>query len=156
MKKTKLFLFLFILIGLLAACGDNDNANNNNNDLDGLKELKVDFELPETANVGDTVELKATVTYGDELVPDAQEVNFEYWQDDDKDNSITVDSTNNEDGTYTATITLEEDDVVYSIYAHTTAHSAHTMPLKHIIVGDAELPENSDENEDHEHHNNHH
>ncbi|MGM8366052.1 FixH family protein [Virgibacillus sp. W0181] len=141
---------IILVIALLAACGDNSTNKSEENE-EELAALEVDFELPETADSNETVELKATVTYGEEFVEDAKEVNFEYWLGDDEDNSTTVESTNNGDGTYTAEVTFEEDGV-YSIYAHTTARDLHTMPKKKITVGTGKTSEdNSEKDEEHEH-----
>jgi len=130
---------------VFAACS---NDSEEVDESEELKMLEVDFELPETADVGVAVELKATVTYGDDEVTDAEQMEFEYWKDGDKDNSIFVDGENNEDGTYTAEVSFEEEGV-YEIYAHTTAESLHTMPKKEIEVGDVSGDGEADnENED--------
>lgn len=147
MHKKLWIAWIAAILMVLSACGE-DNVNE---ELPELPELKVDFELPEFADVGDTIELTATVTYGNEPVKDADEVNFEYWENDDQDNSITIDSTNHKDGTYTAEVTFEND-AVYSIYAHTTARALHTMPKRSMIVGDPDV-EISDNNDHSDHEN---
>lgn len=147
--KKHLSLILFIGLAFLVACSNNNV--NETADTEELIELHVDFEVPETAEIDETIEVTATVTYGDDLVTDADEVTFEYWIDDNKDDSQTIESTNNGDGTYTAEITLEEE-AVYSIYAHTTARGLHTMPKKSVIVGNAEMPEHHDEEDEHHDH----
>lgn len=141
LKKIWLFVIV-VLISLFAACGSSDEIQPNEDE--ELAVLEVDFQLPESADVGETVTLEATVTYGDELVTDADQVDFEYWLEDDEENSTTIESTNHEDGTYSAEVTFEEEGV-YSIYAHTTARDMHTMPLKQIAVGDVEIPENTED-----------
>src|SRR5699024_10999697 len=124
--KNKLGLIgLIITIAILAAYGDNSN------DDEELKMLEVDFELPETAEVDEDVELKATVTYGDEKVTDADQMEFEYWQEEDRDDSTFIDGENNEDGTYTAEVYFE-DDGLYVIYAYTTKEYILTMTPQHI------------------------
>ncbi|GAB3797665.1 FixH family protein [Virgibacillus kimchii] len=119
MKGFFLFILALTLVILTACSGNEDEAVE---ELDELESLEVEFEVPETAEVGETILLKATVTYGDEKVDDADEVNFEYWEEGNEDESITIESTNNEDGTYTAEVTFENDGV-YSMYAHTTARA---------------------------------
>lgn len=148
MRKSLWIIFTILTLVMLAACGGNDVADDLDDDGE-LIPLEVDFDLPETADVDEAVELKATVTYGDEQVEDAEYVEFEYWLSGDKDNSVSVDAENNEDGTYTAEVTFEEDGV-YEIYAHTQARDLHTMPKKSIAIGDAEIPEDDDQG-DHEH-----
>jgi len=152
--RKMLFIALGVIVALvLAACGsdsENESANGNNgNDgnhsNDELKELKVEFNLPETADVDEEVELEAIVTYGDDLVKDADEVQFEYWVKGDEDNSVKVDADNNEDGTYTKTVTFDED-AIYELYAHTTARQMHTMPKKSIEIGDVDAEATDEEN----------
>lgn len=152
MRKKLFILLAIIAVLVLSACG-NDGGDVAENE--ELKVLEVEFTVPEKAEVGETVELKALVTFGDEKVEDADEVNFEYWIQGNKDDSITIDSTNEGDGVYTAEVTFEADGV-YEIYAHTTARDMHTMPKKSIIVGDAtpieEEHDDSENEDDHSHH----
>lgn len=133
MRKVLTLLTVVLLATFLVACG-NDEVEQD----DELLMLEVDFEPEATANVGDTVELVATVTYGDEHVTDADEMEFEYWigdgeEDPDERDSIFVDATNNDDGTYSIEVTFDEPGE-YWIYAHTTARGLHTMPLRSITV----------------------
>lgn len=147
MRKNVMLMALGITFALLmTACGSGDDDGNLNDDNNELATLEVDFPLPETADVGEEVILEAHVTYGDEVVDDADEVEFEYWEKDDKDNSTMVEAENAGDGSYTATVTFD-DDAVYEVYAHTTAREMHTMPKKTIQVGDAEADLNDDEEE---------
>src|SRR5699024_7510220 len=97
MKKIRMMLVV-LLLGILSACSGNNDAPD---DSDELASLDVDFQLPESADLEETVELKAIVTYGDEKVTDA-EVEFEYWEKGDEENSTRIEAENNEDGTYTA------------------------------------------------------
>jgi hypothetical protein len=63
-----------------------------------------------------------------------------------------LEANNNEDGTYTAEVTFEEDGI-YEIYAHTTARDMHTMPKKVVTIGDVSSQEVEDEQHEdsHEH-----
>lgn len=128
LRKGLLFLFTVLTIALLTACGGDASS-------DELIPLEVDFEVPETADVGETVELKATVTYGDDPVTDADEVLFEVWEKGKQDEGEKIDGENHEDGTYTLAYTFEHDGI-FEMYAHTTAHELHTMPKKEIIIGE--------------------
>ncbi|GAA0439935.1 hypothetical protein GCM10008983_16090 [Lentibacillus halophilus] len=114
---------------------DNSTEHASENEEEELKELKVNFDVPESTKANKTVQLKATVTYGDKKVTDADEMEFEYWKKGNKDDSTMVESTNNGDGTYTADVTLDQDGV-YEMFAHTTAHGTHSMPKQSITVGD--------------------
>lgn len=130
MKKILLFILVLTLVIVTACSGNDDEEANNSNE---LKALEVEFEVPETAEVGETILLKAIVTHGDEKVEDADDVSFEYWEGENEDESTTIESTNNGDGTYTAEVTFENEGV-FSIYAHTTARGLHTMPIKSVTV----------------------
>lgn len=127
-KRWLLLITSLFTIFLLAACGENE-AN------DELHILEVEFDVPETLDIGETLQLEAVVTYGDEVVTDADEVVFEVWEKGDQDNSIMIDGENNEDGTYTAETSFDRDGI-FEMYAHTTARAMHTMPKREIIVGE--------------------
>ncbi|GIO22834.1 FixH family protein [Oceanobacillus sp. J11TS1] len=151
--KNKLLMFLFVIIvGVLAAC--NNGTEEEQDESEELKMLEVEFNLPEKADVGETIELLAIVTYGDEKVTDADEVEFEYWEKGKEEDSTFIEGNNNGDGTYTAEVSFDKDGV-YEIYAHTTAKSLHTMPKKSITVGtgesNAEAENQDDESEGHDH-----
>jgi len=125
LRKNLLMYSMIVLLIILSACGNSD---------DDIHFLEVDFIVPETAEVGETVELKAIVTYGDESVTDADEVVFEVWEKNDRDNGEMLDAINHEDGTYTIELSFDHDGI-FEMYAHTTARDMHTMPLKEIVVG---------------------
>ena len=125
MRKLTLWLMMAVVIGVLAACGGNDG-------IDELVPLEVEFTVPESAEVGETVELHAFVTYGDEDVTDAKFV-FEIWEVEDRENSVKIDGENHGDGSYTIEYVFEEPGT-YEMYAHTDAHDLHTMPKKQVIV----------------------
>lgn len=131
LRNKWLLMMMLILAAALVACGGNDTDTG---DSDELEMLEVEFDVPETADVDEPVELEAYVTFGDEPVVDADEVEFEIWEMCDKDNSVSETPTNNKDGTYTLEYTFTEDGI-YEMYAHTTAHAMHTMPKKEITVG---------------------
>lgn len=147
MRKNLWFITLVCISLVLAACGK--DSKDTLTDQDELLDLNVEFELPEEVDVGDTILLEATVTHGDELVKDADDVNFEYWEDGNQDDNITVDSTNNGDGTYTAEISLDHDGV-FMMYAHVTARDLHTMPKRSVIAGDGTPFEGGDDDHEHE------
>lgn len=151
MRRNSLLLMFILLIGVLAAC--NSTAETENED-EELKTLDVVFEVPEQADIDETIELNAIVTYGDEEVTDADEVKFEYWETGNEEDSIMMDANNNEDGTYSADVSFDHDGV-YEIYAHTTARDLHTMPKKSITVGKGASEQGEEHQEetdgDHEH-----
>lgn len=151
----KIFIVLIIMIAALAACSENENENASEiEEIEELPALEVDFEVPEKAEPGDTLELTAHVTYGGDPVTDADEVVFEIWIQGDRENSVMLETENHGDGNYSANMKFEEE-AVYEMYAHTTARDLHTMPLKSVIVGNAE-PAEEQEHEDEGHHSHSH
>ena len=153
LRKSLVMVVAIFTAIIVAACGD----SNETTDTDALDMLDVDYDVPETAEVDESIELDGYETYGDEAVPDADEVDFEIWEMCDKDNSEHETPTNNDDGTYTLEYTFEEDGI-YEVYAHTTAHDMHTMPKKEIKVGEGgeyDCEEEEDDHMDHEDHDDH-
>lgn len=134
MRKLNIIILGIILTFVISACGT-ENENEESEELEDLPTLEVAFDPPETAEVGETVELVAEVTYDNELVTDASQMDFEYWYEDEEDDSETVEAKNNDDGTYSVDVTFDKDGE-YSIYAHTTAHELHTMPKASIEVSE--------------------
>lgn len=147
MRHKLWIITLIIALFTLAACsGKEENSSEKE-----LPSLDVNFEVSDSAAVDEKVDLIATVTYGEESVTDADEVVFEVWEQGREDDSVMIESTNNEDGTYTA-VTSFDADGVYEIYAHTTARDLHTMPLKTITVGTGDSSESEEEAEHHHEH----
>lgn len=128
MRKLFIAMMLAAILGVVTACGGGADSS------DDLLFIEVDFTVAETAEVGETVELHALVTYGDENVTDAQVV-FEIWaeEDEDMEDSVKFDAENHEDGSYTIDYTFEEPGT-FLMYAHTDAHDMHVMPKKQIVI----------------------
>lgn len=148
MKRKYWMIVMVALFILLAACGNEaDKEEAEEADDEELKMLEVDFDVPEEADPGDTVTLTADVTYGDDPVADADEVLFEVWEKGKEDESEKIEGENHEDGTYSIDYTFEEKGI-YEMYAHTTAHSMHTMPKKQINIGDVEEKEDEHAHEE--------
>ncbi|WP_249871266.1 FixH family protein [Oceanobacillus saliphilus] len=146
MPRKSWMILLAIIVLTLTACNGNEES-------DELPILEVNFEVPETAEVNELVNLTAVVIYDNEPVKDADEVVFEVWEKGQRDDSIMIESVNNEDGSYTAETAFEKDGI-YEMYAHTTARDLHTMPLKEVIVGSAspdDYEEMEEAEEDHGH-----
>lgn len=146
MKKLLFSIFVGMFV-FLVACGEDAEESEQTEE---LAVLEVEFNVPETAEVGETVELEAVVTYGDEIVEDANEVKFEYWLEGNEDNSKEVEGQHTENGSYVAEVTFDEDGV-YEMYAHTTAEGLHTMPLASITIGDGAGASHGEGHEDGEH-----
>ncbi len=148
MKRFKFVLVVIIAIMALTACGSD---NKKDTEEKTLEDLKVEFNLLQTAEVGQTVPLEANVTSNGDPITDAEEMTFEYWNVNDEENTTNVESTNQEDGTYTAEVIFNEPGT-YEIYAHTTAGGLHTMPKKSItITGEKSAHSEDEAAHDHSH-----
>ncbi|MBW8348278.1 FixH family protein [Bacillus sp. IITD106] len=148
MKKINPIIFISMLVLMLAAC---NSSNNNSTEDDIPKMLEVVLEVPDNADVGEDVPLKATVTQGDEKVSDADEVVFEVWEDGKKDDSEMIDAVNNKDGTYEAKKAFDRDGV-FTVQVHVTARGLHTMPKESVTVGKGATEEHAHgDHGDHEH-----
>ena len=147
----RLFLLGFIVV-LLASCNsanDNDKQSESANDQEVLKELHVEFLTAEDAfEPGEEGKVEIQVTYGDEPVPDADEVIFEIWQHGDEEHDK-IEGIHEKDGKYYVTYQFEEG--VYYVIPHVTARGLHNMPKQMFLVGDVEAPEEQEESTHHDH-----
>lgn len=146
MKKRLWPLVIGLFVLALAACG---NTGTEDSEDDIPKPLDVELEVQETADIGETVPFKATVTQGDEKIKDADEVEFEIWEEGKKEDSEMIKAKNNKDGTYEAEKSFDADGV-YIVQVHVTARAMHSMPKKSVTVG-----EGAAEEEDGHHHGDH-
>ncbi|MFD2044807.1 FixH family protein [Ornithinibacillus salinisoli] len=150
--KKKLWMYVMILsLGvILIGCGDEDMHDMD--DTDELATLEVDLQVADTVEVDEKLELKAVVTYGDEAVTDADEVEYEVWEEGQEDNSMKIDAVNNEDGSYTAETSFDKDGL-FHVQVHVTAKDLHTMPTQEVTVGEGGHNSDAEEgNSDHESH----
>nr|WP_018662374.1 FixH family protein [Heyndrickxia acidiproducens] len=133
MRKIQVWAIIFLCTAVLAACGINRE------DKSGVKAAKmvhVQLDVPNKANAGSSINLKASVTQGNQTVKDADEVMFEIWKEGGKKNSSMIDARNQHNGTYTAQVKLQ-DPGKYEVQVHVTARDMHVMPKKKIIVEQA-------------------
>lgn len=147
--KRSLWLVLVSLVVLvLAACGGETTDNAEKADDEIPQPLEVQLEVQETADVDETVPLKATVTLGDEKITDADEVEFEVWEEGKKEDSEMIEAKNNKDGTYEAETSFDHDGV-FTVQVHVTARGQHTMPKQNVTVGEGALQGHDHEEADH-------
>lgn len=147
MKKRLGMFMLAIVLVTLAACGNDNTEGDADTDLEELAILDVKLDVSKEVDVDETVDMKADVTYGDEDVTDADEVVFEVWEEGKKDDSEMIDSTNHEDGSYTAETTFDHDGL-FHVQVHVTARDMHTMPKEEVTVGEG--GDYDDAHDDHE------
>ncbi|SDM19996.1 FixH family protein [Sediminibacillus halophilus] len=145
----RILFFLVIMLFGLAACGQSDNQGSGDDSADP-QPLEVDLQVPEQADSGEAVSMTAKVTQGGENVGDADEVEFEVWQEGAKDDSEMIEAEYQEDGVYGIEKTFETDGT-YFVQSHVTARQMHIMPKKSIVIGNAEDSDTDDTKEDHSH-----
>ena len=145
-------LALFVLLFFVAACSDShvqqrneghhQLQTNQQNKQNVSAELKVELQLPDRIPVNQELILKARLTQGTEPVHDAQEVQFEVWKENQKKKSEKIAAKLEKDGIYTAKKQFQEAGVYY-IQAHATARGMHVMPVKKLVVGEEDQPNNA-------------
>lgn len=142
MKKL---LALIALSLLLAACGTDEDATSGTGEM--VHPIEVEVLTPEEGDAGEWL-LEAYVTQNGEPVNDANEVKFEVYKQNSKEDSDMIDYTNVEEGVYSITYTFDEDGVYYMI-PHVTARSMHTMPTHQIIIGDGHVAAEDEDSQGH-------
>lgn len=143
MKRTAIMLILLITVLIASACGkEEEKAQQTSPPIP----ISVDLQVPETAEVGQEVEVNVTVTQGEEVVTDASEVEFEIINDNSGEKTMVPSELKGEQ--YNAVITLEQPGS-YSITSHVTARDMHTMPTKVIEVTGEGLEASAPVGEDH-------
>ncbi|REB06473.1 hypothetical protein DVB69_12260 [Sporosarcina sp. BI001-red] len=135
MKRRHLAISTALVALLATGCGQNDEDTNASTDEEvSLVPISVDLTVPETGEANAAVQLSAAVTQGDEKVTDANDVEYEIWEDGKKEDSWIVKSDQKTDGVYEAEAKFEHDGL-YHVQVHVTARDMHTMPMKEITIG---------------------
>ena len=115
--KRKVIVFLFIVVlGTLVACTKQEEPIT---EVPDLEPLTVELTVTEAVEIGETVDMNALVTMGDEKIEDADEVVFEVWEEGQKADSEMIDAVNEEEGIYTAETSFDYDGV-FHIQVHVT------------------------------------
>ncbi|KMY55373.1 hypothetical protein AC623_16695 [Bacillus sp. FJAT-27231] len=162
MRKLLWTILLAFAMTALAACtsGTNKETEKPKETQKVPQPLKAVLEVPEKAAVKEEINMKVTVSQGDEKVADADKVAFEVWEDGKKEESKMIKAKNNEDGTYEAKTAFDHDGL-FTVQVHVDARALHTMPLKPVTVGEgAAVPEGGEHHEhgeqaEHHHHGDH-
>lgn len=125
---------------VLAACGQTAEKHEEHSKTEAsVQPVNVELTVPEKAEAGEEVTLKAKVTQADKAINDADEVMFEIVKDGKNETSIKKKVKEAKDGVYTLPYTFKEDGS-YEVTSHVTAENQHTMPNKTILIGNAEKP----------------
>ncbi len=104
---------------LLNGCGSGENKANT---AETPEVLDVKLTGPEKVNPGESAAYEAAVSYGDEAVTDADEVEFEVWKEGEKDASQMY-KAKQEKGVYRLETTFKEDGI-YTVQSHVTAKNS--------------------------------
>ncbi|WP_010277810.1 FixH family protein [Paenibacillus senegalensis] len=130
----KIILTAMGLVLLLSACSKQSGQREPVEQSEQtLAVVQVEIELPDAVAVGEETILKAHIRYGDERVSDADEVQFEIWQENRKDQGVWIDAELEEEGVYTVQHMFEEAGV-YMVQSHVTAKDMHVMPTSRLEV----------------------
>ncbi|MFC0558738.1 FixH family protein [Halalkalibacter alkalisediminis] len=145
MKKLWPVALFVLLIGLVA-CGEEEPSRAGTEEIvDELTPIDVELMVPETAEVDEVVLFTSTVTQGDDVVEDANEVVYEIWMEGQREQSELIDADQQEGHIYSLKYTFTEVGV-YHVQTHVTARGLHRMPTSQIQVGGAK--ENIDSHEE--------
>lgn len=130
MKKMTMLLMALATTATLAAC--NSNTNTANDTKKEVAPLKATLTVPETAKVGDKIELKVDVTQDGKAVTTAKDVAFEVKNNDT--NSDKMITAKVQDDAYVASYDVN-DAGKYKITAHISAKDGgHAMPNADMTV----------------------
>ncbi|WP_080844185.1 FixH family protein [Cytobacillus gottheilii] len=156
MKKWIFSLGLLSVV--LAGCGNDGGEDRADNEAVPAI-IEASLEVPENAEVGNEVSFTVTVMQANEPVDDADEVVFEIWKGEEREQSEELEAVSEGEGKYTVKKSFEEDGI-YSVQSHVTARDLHTMPKKTIMVGNTEAADQGEQDEeesshDHEDHEDH-
>ncbi len=138
MRRSMTGMLILIILSL-AACGnppDQHGEMNHADHEDGVKiqPLEVDLQVPAQAQVGETVDIRAVVSLGEEKVNHVDQIEFQIWKDDDVAHGEMIKADpDGENGVYSIAKSFDEPGV-YSVQSHVTARDMHTMPMKKITV----------------------
>ncbi|MFS0788107.1 FixH family protein [Shouchella sp. 1P09AA] len=131
MVKVKSLLLGLVLVPLfLSACGQDEEGQWDVPDL-----VDVDIQVEEHIPAHSETELRAYVSQGEEDVDNADEVVFEVWRNQERENGDLIEGTLDANGVYTIPYSFG-DDGIYIVQTHVTARDLHVMPTQTVIVGD--------------------
>ena len=150
MRKIFWMITLVFVMTALAACSSETDkeAEKPKEAQKAPQPLKAVLEVPETAAVNENINMKVTVSQGDEKVADANKVTFEVWEEGKKEESKMIKSKNNKDGTYEAKTAFDHDGL-FTVQVHVDARALHTMPLKSVTVGKGAIAQEGQAHHEH-------
>lgn len=104
--------------------------------------------------LGKQFHLKQLLDLEIKKVDDADDVEFEVWEDGEKEDTLSMDddstdkfdADNDGDGVYSGEISFDKDGV-FVVQVHVTAEGLHTMPLQKVTVGEGASEEDAAEDD---------
>ncbi|GAE33819.1 FixH family protein [Halalkalibacter akibai] len=140
----------------ITACGNEPEIHIEESENGVIAPIDVELNLPETAEVGETVTFVSVVTQADEQVDDANEVVYEIWLEGQKELSELIEIENQDGNSYYLDYTFSKEGL-YHVQSHVTARGLHRMPTGQVLVGtDAEAShKHEEEHNDTEHEHDH-
>ncbi|OZI12499.1 hypothetical protein CEW92_05990 [Bacillaceae bacterium SAS-127] len=130
MKKQWTMMVMICALFLLGACGQQKQQNENA----APQPIEAQLTVPETAAVNEEVTFTTKVTQGEETVEDADEVQYEVWQEGKKEDSEMIEAEKDKEGNYIAKKAFTQDGI-YQVQVHVTARGLHTMPKQPVTIG---------------------
>lgn len=125
LRKFSLIGFIFIL---LTACSPNKPAQD-----EMVHPLTVEFRVePKPVKAGEVTTVQVLVKQGEELVEDAQEVEFEIWEKGQEQHDM-VPAENKGNGIYSIMEKFHKPTTYYVMY-HVTARDMHSMKRMEVVV----------------------
>lgn len=140
-RGTWIIVTMLFLLGA-TACAPSTKESSENEEPSGasdteIQRLSVDLVLPEQVETNEKIVMKANVRFGEEPVTEADEVEFEIWEAENKADSEFIQAEHTENGAYTIEQSFEQGGTYY-VQSHVTARHQHMMPKQKLVVGDPE------------------
>ncbi|MDQ0158861.1 FixH family protein [Alkalibacillus salilacus] len=151
--KRYIWILLITLV-ILTACGqgndseDESNGSNTPSDQVSIEPVEIEIITPSQIDAGEQT-LSAKVTHNEEVVTNAQKVEFEVWKTASKEESEMLTAEHHENGKYQIDYSFEESGS-YHIQYHVTAKDQHVMPKHEVTVGSEDEVAEETVNEDNE------
>jgi hypothetical protein len=132
--KRVVFGFILLMVALVGCSNEKQQESAENEPIPEM--IEVSIEAPITVNLNEEIYIKATVTQGSDKVDDANEVKFEL-QKTGGEVHEKIEAVNEGEGVYSIKKTFTENGI-YTVIAHVTARSMHSMPRVEITAGNPE------------------
>ncbi|MED4585612.1 FixH family protein [Brevibacillus choshinensis] len=137
--KRYYFSLLCLLALMVSACGKDEQETA----LPSSEPIDAAFSMqPAEPAKGETITFSVKVTQKGTAIDDAKEVKFEWWKDG-QEQHVTIPTTLQADGVYTAQQTIDEPGS-YFVYYHVTARDFHNMQKVAFSVGDSKQASGTD------------